>query len=378
MATRNRRFQDSHFSRHEGVPGFIYVARNEFHDKDLYKVGYTSKESAQFRINTLNQGLKKGGAGALGFLSLVYERKTLNSYGAEQIAHSALKNYRVTHAREYFRAPIHDIMAAVDMAVKTADEAKQNEQADREAEALRQEAAEDRRKQAVEQERRSHAEKERQRHEEERWKLEQIRKEREEQDRQSALPPVDMTCPECAVMLTIPGSAAVAHPNQRLRCKNCLTVFLVNGTIVARSAPSNAPSDFKPQGTKTDAGSIKSQTATNVAVGLLGALLIAAYFINQPSQLVQPSPSTTPSKQTPKAFDPPSPTPQTVEAVAAQAHVDYPYLSTSAGDNATKLIVTERDRRISQGVSPPVALKEAVEQIAPKHDPRRHGKSARQ
>lgn len=207
---------------------------------------------------------------------------------------------------------------------------------------------------------------------------------------------IDVQCVNCKTLLTI--DAARAGLRARIRCPVCQHVFMPN-------EPSPRPPPRPPapitkvnalpnpdtlvldggrtgrhvtQGTKTAVGNIKSQTATNVAVGLLGALLIAAYFINQPSQLVQPTPSTTTSKPTPKAFDPPSPTSQTVEAVAAQALVDYPYLSTSAGDKAAKLIVTERDRRISQGVSPPVALKEAVEQIAPKHDPRRHGKSARQ
>ena len=203
---------------------------------------------------------------------------------------------------------------------------------------------------------------------------------------------IDVQCVNCKTLLTI--DAAKAGLRARIRCPVCQHVFMPNEPSPlppprppAPNTKVNAPQHpetlvpdsgitgrYVTQGTTTAAGNIKSQTALDVAVVLLAVLLFTSiYFINQPSQFVQ-----TTSKPIPKAFDPPSPTPQTVEAVAVQALVDYPYLNTSAGDKAAKLIVTERDRRISQGVSPPVALKEALEQIAPKHDPRRYGKSARQ
>ncbi|MCX7255254.1 MAG: hypothetical protein NTZ64_00580 [Polaromonas sp.] len=54
----------------------------------------------------------------------------------------------------------------------------------------------------------------------------------------------------------------------------------------------------------------------------------------------------------------------------AEAVSKYPYLGTAEGNRVIKLIVTERDKRISEGAEPAVALSEAVALLAPKYIPK--------
>ena len=53
----------------------------------------------------------------------------------------------------------------------------------------------------------------------------------------------------------------------------------------------------------------------------------------------------------------------------AKAIKKYPYLGTTEGNMVIKLIVEERDKRISNGAEPAIALTEAVALLAPKYDP---------
>lgn len=54
----------------------------------------------------------------------------------------------------------------------------------------------------------------------------------------------------------------------------------------------------------------------------------------------------------------------------AEAIKKYPYLGTTEGNGVIKLIVAERDKRISEGAEPAVALSEAVALLAPKYTPK--------
>lgn len=58
-----------------------------------------------------------------------------------------------------------------------------------------------------------------------------------------------------------------------------------------------------------------------------------------------------------------------VQAVASQAVVDYPYLETPEGADVLAMIKAARDASIAKGTKPSVALKQAVDRIAPKFAP---------
>jgi hypothetical protein len=60
---------------------------------------------------------------------------------------------------------------------------------------------------------------------------------------------------------------------------------------------------------------------------------------------------------------------QSVQAVTTQALADYPYLDTPEGEEALDLIISARDRRISNGMQAAEALREAVAAIAPRFLP---------
>lgn len=103
---------DEHFRRHAFTPGWLYVARNELHAADLFKLGYTTI-SPQARIRTLNaEG--QGVTTAIGRFQLVHSRAVPMSYTAEQEVFARLAQYRVTGAREFFRGSQALIIEAVD------------------------------------------------------------------------------------------------------------------------------------------------------------------------------------------------------------------------------------------------------------------------
>lgn len=54
---------------------------------------------------------------------------------------------------------------------------------------------------------------------------------------------------------------------------------------------------------------------------------------------------------------------------SAKAVQDYPYLDTEEGAEALELIVASRDAKIAKGIAPGEALRQAVNQIAPKFKP---------
>lgn len=105
------RRQDRHFQRHAFTPGWLYVARNELHAHDLFKVGYTTV-SPLTRIRTLNLQ-SKGVTTAIGRFHLLHSRSVPMSYSAEQQVFKRLAEYRVSKEREFFRAPQSMIVEAV-------------------------------------------------------------------------------------------------------------------------------------------------------------------------------------------------------------------------------------------------------------------------
>lgn len=109
---------DEHFRRHAFTPGWLYVARNELHAADLFKLGYTTI-SPQARIRTLNAEAQ-GVTTAIGKFQLVHSRAVPMSYTAEQEVFARLAKFRVSSDREFFRGSEALIVAALDA---VADEA---------------------------------------------------------------------------------------------------------------------------------------------------------------------------------------------------------------------------------------------------------------
>lgn len=393
MKARNKRIADSHFRRHEGVPGFVYIARNEFHGTDLYKVGYTTKESAQIRISTLNQKSKNGGAAALGFLKLIYDKKTLDSYGAEQIAHSALKIYRVTDSREFFKAPLHEIVKAVDLAVKAADAVIQKEH-DKYQEETRVQAAEVQKAAQAEREnslllqqrareaaeRVTQAKRALQAAEEARQHRPQIKEVPYKPKAVASMGEIDISCPQCGLSLTA-NIRLSARETQRIRCPKCASIFCTNGKLIKvepATKPSSPPT-WSPhfEGVAQEQKAIKNKPtiiASDIAIVTFLIILIIIFLLgyNQTPPLVTDSfiqrPAVTSNILVPAQTELAR---QTLEVEFAQALVDYPYLRTSSGDKAANLIVVEQKKLMARGASPSAAFRQAVEIIAPQYVPKK-------
>ena len=99
ISRRVKVFDPTHYSRHTGVPGFLYIARNNFHQLGLHKLGYTTLAPSQ-RIKTLNQ--QHARASDVGAFTLVHAVEVSGSYDAEQALFDAIADTRVAEKREFF------------------------------------------------------------------------------------------------------------------------------------------------------------------------------------------------------------------------------------------------------------------------------------
>lgn len=92
-------FDPSHYRRHSGVPGFLYAARNPFHQIGLHKLGYTTV-SPEARVRQLNEQRDK--ASDVGHFELVHAVPVSASYDAEQALFDVISDARVIEKREFF------------------------------------------------------------------------------------------------------------------------------------------------------------------------------------------------------------------------------------------------------------------------------------
>ncbi len=99
MVKEIRIFDPNHYRRHSGVPGFLYMARNPFHQVGLYKLGYTTV-SPVFRVDALNKEHKK--ASDVGHFELMHSVPVSASYDAEQALFDVISEARVIEKREFF------------------------------------------------------------------------------------------------------------------------------------------------------------------------------------------------------------------------------------------------------------------------------------
>jgi hypothetical protein len=92
-------FDPNHFRRHSKVPGFLYLARNPFHEVGLHKLGYTT-ESPITRLTRLNE--QHCIASDIGTFELIHSVPVSDSYEAEQALFEVLSDARVVAKREFF------------------------------------------------------------------------------------------------------------------------------------------------------------------------------------------------------------------------------------------------------------------------------------
>ena len=330
----------------------------------------------------------------MGFLKLVYDKKTLNSYGAEQIAHSALKIYRVTDSREFFKAPLHEIVEAVDLAVKEADAVMQKEH-DKQQEKIRAHAAEAQRTAQAERENllllqqcaREAAEKVAQAkrvlpaEENARQRRPQIKEVPYKPETVVSMGEIDILCPQCNLSLTA-NIRLSTRETQKIRCPRCTSIFCANGKLIKANPvtkPSQPPPSQPPhfEGVSQKQPTIKTKSTistSDITIATFIVVLIIIFLLgyNQTPSLVTASPiQQSPFTSNTPVLSQKKPAQQTIEMTFAQALVDYPYLRTSAGDKAANLIVAEQKKLMTQGASPSEAFKRAVETIAPKYIPKK-------
>lgn len=374
------------FDQNDGVAGVVYILRNDAFKEHWLKIGQ-SRHSGHVRARDMNRAASTG---IPAHHVCVYECRTLDCGTAEKAVFQELRAYRKGR-QEFFEVDIEFAKSVIARVCNEMDAAvrrklAQQEQAAREAAAQREaaarrandefiRAAEERRSQAAEQERRSQAESEWQRHEADWRKLEQIRREREEQDARAALPMVDMTCPACSLVLTIPGSAA-GSGSQKLRCKNCSAVFFPDGRLLSSSGDApTVDSDFTPRYTQESPPKAASRPSMLKSDGVVAACVLAfAALIVASSWESKPQKATASTAKPSVAVAPPVPTPKTqqqlMDEAANEMAARYPYLNTKAGAKVIDLIIQRRDALIATGVSPASALRLAAMEIAPQHQPR--------
>lgn len=114
-ADAHRFIEPEYFKRHSGVPGFLYLARNDARRPGLYKIGYTT-QLPQSRIGTLNAQLKD--AVDLGSFRLIHSVPVGSSYDMEQALFAVLKGRRVIDQREFFFGDEKTFMRAMDALVR--------------------------------------------------------------------------------------------------------------------------------------------------------------------------------------------------------------------------------------------------------------------
>jgi hypothetical protein len=93
-----------HFERGFNKPGWVYIARNDLHREDIYKVGYTEKTPEE-RVVTLNTAQKRH-TGQIGFFQLIYAVCVLDSQGCEQQLFKRVSRLMESSKKEFVNAPL--------------------------------------------------------------------------------------------------------------------------------------------------------------------------------------------------------------------------------------------------------------------------------
>ena len=97
-----------HFARGFGKPGWVYVARNDMHREDIYKIGYTT-DTPESRVQKLNTE-QRNRTSQIGFFSLMYACAVLDAQGCEQTLFERIGRLRESERKEFVNAPFELIM----------------------------------------------------------------------------------------------------------------------------------------------------------------------------------------------------------------------------------------------------------------------------
>jgi len=97
-----------HFERGHNKLGWVYVARNNMHRDDIYKVGYTEK-TPEARVAGLNTE-QRNRTSQIGFFSLMFACAVRDSQGCEQELFKRLGRLLEHERKEFVNAPLEVIV----------------------------------------------------------------------------------------------------------------------------------------------------------------------------------------------------------------------------------------------------------------------------
>lgn len=103
-----RKLSPDHFARGLGKSGWVYVARNNMHRDDVYKVGYTEK-TPEVRVAGLNTE-QRNRTSQIGFFSLMYACAVLDAQGCEQALFDRVGRLLESERKEFVNAPLEVIV----------------------------------------------------------------------------------------------------------------------------------------------------------------------------------------------------------------------------------------------------------------------------
>ena len=399
----SRKFVEKYF----GKAGYIYIARNDAHRANIYKVGLTTRNHPQRRIDELNKEARC--TANLGYLALVRSYRVKDCGRTEQRAHELLSSFRCDRFHEFFEADLSVIERAIRSAIAqvtppeqlTLDDELQKQraaqqQAQAAAERLRQQQAqeEQRRRQEQEQLARQRQEAEQQR----RQALAAQAQERHKAALSAAFPPPSawqcwlwssaivwaLLClaaggiqPAYLIVAALAGVLAGPWLGARLeksvqktpRYQHMLAQQEqeISCILAGRPPPSLTPAEppAEPGAAPDCARRSGWHPAAIVLAAVMGMTAAAniAHFITRPQPPVQtskPQAAASASSQTVE---------QQLERIVEAALQRWPYLGTTGGLQATREIIQERDRLLARGYPPAQALQQAINTIAPRHAP---------
>jgi hypothetical protein len=104
----------AYYARHRGVPGYLYMARNDSHVEGAFKLGYTTVLPIQ-RIEKLSQQCSQQ-ARDVGAFRLVHAIPVSDSYDMEQMLFHALVSRRIEVSKEFFFGSADGLCGALEAA----------------------------------------------------------------------------------------------------------------------------------------------------------------------------------------------------------------------------------------------------------------------
>lgn len=397
----SRKFVEKYF----GKAGYIYVARNDAHRANIYKVGLTTRHHPQWRINELNKEARC--TGHLGYLELVDSYRVTDCGRTEQRAHELLSGFRCTPCREFFEADLSVIQQAIRSAiaqVQLDDELQKQRAAQQQAQA----AAERLRQQQAQEEQRRWQEQEqlaRQRQEAEQQRRQALAAQAQERHKaalSAAFPPPSarqcwlwssaivwaLLClaaggiqPAYLIVAAVTGVLAGPWLGARLeksvqktpRYQRMLAQQEQEISCILAGLPPPHPMPAELPATPGAASESARRSGWHpvtiaLAAGMGMSLAVTiAHFITH--VITQPQPPVQTSKPQAAASASSQTVEQQLERIMDAALQRWPYLGTTGGLQATREIIQERDRLLARGYPPAQALQQAINTIAPRHAP---------